>query len=85
MKSKVDPEYWKPCKGCKDGHPTYWKTVVESPQWLAWEKEVARRMHKQINRDKMFGVFDIDECRECNIISPEHFQEFMKFSARRKT
>lgn len=31
--------YCSPCSGCKDGHPSFWKTVIESPQWKEWSKE----------------------------------------------
>lgn len=56
-----------PCPGCKEGHDTFWKSVVESPQWLAWEESSPK--------------WDVDECRECGHISQGHFQAFMKFSA----
>ncbi len=71
--------YWSACSGCSDGHPSYWKTVVESPQWKAWEKEVHKRVHDQLGKDRMEGVYDIDECRECGFISAGHFQDFLKF------
>ncbi|MDE2098441.1 MAG: hypothetical protein KGL39_14405 [Patescibacteria group bacterium] len=54
-----------PCKGCKNGHDTFWKTVVESPQWKEWE---AANTH-----------FDVDECRACGHISQNHFQAFLGF------
>lgn len=54
---------------CSDGwHDSFWKTVVESPQWLAWVKENQRE-----------PKFDIDECQECGWISQKHFQAFIKF------
>lgn len=67
--------YWSPCDGCKNGHPSFWKTIVESPQWEVWEKEVDRRLHTPT----MEGAFDVDESRECGWFSPEHFQAFLKF------
>lgn len=61
---------------CSDGfHNSFWATVIESPQWDLWEKEVYRRFHTESKE----GVWDVDECRECNWISPEHFQDFLKF------
>ena len=72
--------YWSPCVGCKDGHNSFWKTIVESPQWKKWEKENSRRMHL----NPIGKCFDADECRECGWISAGHFQEFMKFSNKTK-
>ena len=61
---------------CSDGgHPTFWNTVKSSPQWGAWYQEQMRRFRTKTTK----GVFDIDESQECGIISPEHFQEFIKF------
>ena len=59
-----------PCSGCEGGHDTFWKSVVESPQWEAWEK----------SNDH----WDVDECRECGHISQDHFQAFMAFSVAAK-
>jgi len=56
---------------CGDGfHSSFWKTVIESPQWQLWKKvmekgEVPER--------------DMPEVEECGWISPEHFQDFLKF------
>ena len=58
-----------PCGGCKDGHDTFWKSVVESPQWKAWTASSPE--------------WDVDECEACGHISQGHFQAFMKFSRRR--
>ena len=71
---------------CSDGsHPTFWKTVVESPQWLAWENEVARRFHVMVTENvDVLGVFDVDECRECGYISPKHFQDFLRFTVKKE-
>ena len=73
--------WWRPCSGCKDGHPGFWKTVVTSPQWVAWEKEVHQRFHKGVESgaERIVGAWDVDESRECNVISPEHFQDFVKW------
>ena len=62
---------------CSDGyHDSFWKTVVESPQWEAWYKEQGRRFSQ---KNRKHGVFDIDEVQECGWISQAHFQEFLKF------
>lgn len=77
MKSHIKPcncevcekaRYWEPCNGCKAGHPSFWKTVTESPQWKLWQKEQRREMTR-----------DMSEVEECGRISPEHFQEFLNF------
>lgn len=69
---------------CSDGnHNSFWKSVVESPEWKEWEKEVARRF--SIGRHNEKGnwtgppVFDVDECREVGWISNKHFAEFLNF------
>lgn len=73
--------YWSPCEGCKDGHPSFWKTVIESPQWKLWQEEQSRRMHllAQEKLPKEVEVYDMPEVEECGHISSGHFQEFMKF------
>ena len=60
---------------------TFYKTVIHSPQWKEWCKEVRRRMdyHNKRNSKVYKGCWDIDECVELGIISPEHFQDFIKF------
>ena len=60
--------YWTPCPGCKDGHNSFWKTVIESPQWKLWQIEQSRNPTR-----------DMPEVEELGQISPEHFQEFLKF------
>lgn len=59
-----------PCAGCEGGHDSFWKSVVESPQWRAWEDS---------DPD-----WDVDECRGCGHISAEHFQAFMAHAAKGK-
>lgn len=54
-----------PCGGCKGGHDTFWKTVIESPQWKAWEK---------------VAEWDTAECAACGHISAAHFQAFLEFA-----
>ena len=56
-------------------HPSFWKTIVISDEWKAWEEEQIKRIHT----DSHEGCFDIDESRECNAFSPEHWKEFVKF------
>lgn len=63
---------------CSDGdHNSFWKSVVESPQWYAWEKENAKRMNHTDGPTK--DCYDVDECRECGWISPAHFRSFLDF------
>ena len=57
--------WWTPCSGCKDGHPSFWKTVVESKEWQDWEKVANKK------------GFDCDESRECGWFSPQHFRAFL--------
>ena len=65
---------------CSDGkHDSFWKSIVTSPQWKEWEKEVGIRFHKGKDNKVIKGVFDVDECRECGWMSQEHFQEFIGF------
>ena len=62
---------------CSDGsHNSFWKTVVISPEWQAWEKESSRRMHQE----PIGKCFDVDECREVGWMSVEHFKEFIAFT-----
>lgn len=66
--------YNQECEGCGH-HPTFWKTIVESPQWKLWEKENSKRM----NAKPIGNCFDLDECRELGVMGEKHFQEFIKF------
>jgi len=63
--------------------PTFYRTVIESPQWKAWEIEQAKRLHSiLINADEggpIKGIYDMPEVVECGWISQEHFQDFLKF------
>lgn len=61
------------CSGCPNGHPSFWKTVIESPQWKEW----ARRPSTNAN-------FDIAEVEECGWISQAHFQEFIHWTIKSK-
>ncbi len=62
-----DEMYNAPCPGCPEGHPSFYKTIVESKEWQAWEK-VANEQG-----------FDYDESRECGYFSTKHWQAFLKF------
>ncbi len=57
--------YNSPCGGCPEGHASFWKTVIESPQWKAWVESRPS--------------YDISECEALGIMGKEHFQDFMKF------
>lgn len=61
--------YWQPCIGCKEGHPSFWKTIIESPEWKKWRKYAWE--------DKM--LYDFSEVEELGIISKKHWQDFIKF------
>jgi hypothetical protein len=62
--------YLTPCSGCfaQGGHPSFWKTVIESPQWDKWKKYAWKKM-----------LYDFPEVEELGCISPKHFQEFIAF------
>lgn len=62
--------YHQPCKGCPEGHNSFWQTVVESPQWKEWRKYAFR--------DHM--LYDFPEVEEGGIISPKHFQDFIEYT-----
>lgn len=67
------------CKGCGH-HDTLYKTFFNSPEWEAWEKEVAKRMHEQADIEATYeGVWDVDEARELGCMSEGHFKDFIKF------
>jgi hypothetical protein len=60
---------------------SFWQTVIRSPQWQAWKEEVRRRLDKHVEmKSEVFsGVWDVEESQECNLISKEHFADFIKF------
>lgn len=68
---------------CSDGdHNSFWKTVLESPQWEAWRAEQQRRFGL-LTHDKLapnLGVYDMPEVEECGWISNKHYAEFMEFA-----
>lgn len=82
-----DEDHWQYyCEGCNEYHPSFWKTVTESRQWKAWQKEQEERAIKCKCFDKVCTckVFDIAESTECNALSPEHWSEFVKFIVGKK-
>lgn len=56
--------YNSPCSGCPEGHASFWKTIIESPEWKAWEK---------------VGHYDFPECECLGIMSKGHWEDFVKF------
>lgn len=54
---------------CAGGHSSFWKTVIESKAWLAWKEYAEPKMR-----------FDFMENEELGIISPKHFEEFLKYT-----
>ena len=69
---------------CADKHPTFYGTIMKSPQWKAWYGEQMKRFRESTVNEKtkkMEGepVFDMDECVGIGAIGDEHMQEFFKF------
>lgn len=73
--------YFVKCSGCPDGHSSFHKTVIESPQWKLWQEEQEKLMVKHYKKkSKIYaGLYDIAECMERGLISQEHFQKFLRF------
>jgi len=61
-------------------NPTFYDTMVSSPQWKLWYEEMMRRFieNYKLNEQKN-RTFDIDESQECGWLGEDHFQEFLKF------
>jgi len=63
----------------------FYQTIVNSEKWKAWEEEQRKRLkrqHEEMNegyRYKFEEVFDIDECREADMLSEKHWKEFVEF------
>ena len=57
--------YHQDCVGCKNGHNSFWKTIIESEEWKKW---------KENNHD-----WDFAENEELGILSDEHFNSFVEF------
>ena len=60
---------------------SFCQTIVSSPEWAAWEKEVARRMAEHSKKESEFytGCWDVDESRELGLISKGHWAAFVDF------
>lgn len=56
--------YCTPCAGCNDGHPSFWKTIIESQEWKNWKKD----------NDN----WDWSENEELGILSDNHWNAFIK-------
>jgi hypothetical protein len=65
--------YFQECGGC-GGHSSFWKTIIESPEWNKWRKYAWE--------DKM--IYDFPECEELGIMSSKHWQDFIKFTLNKK-
>jgi len=57
---------------------SWYSTIVNSKEWGKWEKEQRKRFR---NGEKFGyeGCFDIDESRECGLMSENHWQSFISF------
>jgi hypothetical protein len=65
--------WYKPeCTGCGH-HNSFWATVIESPQWKKWKAYAEPKM-----------LYDFSENEELGIISPQHFQDFLSFTNKKK-
>lgn len=60
----LEDRYCSPCAGCPDGHPSFWKTIVESAEWKAWRQQNPPQ-------------WDFDECEVLGAFSPAHFAAFL--------
>ncbi len=58
-------------KKCGCPYDSFWKTVIESPQWIAWSSHFDG-----------YHNWDVSECEACGWISKNHFQAFLKFVAK---
>jgi len=78
-KEKPNPNYWKACTGCPDGHSSFWRTIATSPEWQAWYKEQQKRFHKLSEGKNVKEIYDINESQECGWLGKEHWASFVKF------
>lgn len=77
---KTDNKWNSDCSGCAGGHPSFWKTIIESPQWKKWEKEQSRRWDLLAGNKKVRkGVYDMPEVEECGWLGEKHWQDFVRF------
>ena len=67
-------------------HLSFWGAIVQTPEWSAWEKEIARRMsnHNKKKSKTYTGCWDVAACRECGWLSVEHAKDFLKFVGKSK-
>lgn len=65
--------YWTACPGCAGGHPSFWKTIVESKHWKQWYEYASK-----------YQLYDVDECQECGWIGERHFNEFIDYIVKRR-
>jgi len=84
MKINPQRDCWEfPCKGCKNPHPSFWKTITQSKIWEKWYKEQMKRMENCKCFDSVdrctCTIFDIDESQECGNLSENHWEAFMDF------
>lgn len=85
QKKEIEERYekerwWSKCEGCADGHSSFWKIVLESPQWELWEKEQMKRFKLFVKEKKVKdSIYDMPEVMDCGWISQKHFQDFIKF------
>lgn len=56
--------YLQECPGCKDGHSSFWRTIIMSEEWKDWQK---------------VGQYDFSECNDLGIMSKKHWEDFVKF------
>ena len=56
--------YNTPCSGCPEGHASFWKTIIESPEWKMWQK---------------VGHYDFAECECLGVMGKRHWEDFVKF------
>ncbi|MEK6819013.1 MAG: hypothetical protein AABY10_03710 [Nanoarchaeota archaeon] len=59
--------YNQECKGCPEGHSSFWKTLIESDEWKKW---------KEFNNNTNW---DFSENEELGILSAKHFKSFLNF------
>ena len=63
---------------------SFYRTIVDSPEWKVWYKEMMRRMEVANKVMNYKGCYDIDEAQECGVISPGHWKEFIRFTVQKE-
>ena len=63
--------YHQPCIGCKNGHSSFWRTIIESREWKKWKKYNFKK--------SLSGNWDFSENEELGILSEGHWKAFVKF------